>query len=158
MVKLREENISPTEASFRYTHGIQGHNGLCQRLFHGHRSRIEIFVGDERRPDLEHYIAREVFGSSIHIASLNQIKAGQGEVGRRGSTNEPITLHYAGTLGLYEATLPANRVFFVESETSVESIAREIARVIKREENCTAPIKVISYEGIDKGAIAIISN
>lgn len=152
-VKLREENISTTEASYRYTHGIQGHNGLCQRLFHGHRSRIEIFIGDERRPDLEHYISREIFNSNIHIASLGQIKSGQGEIGRRGTTDAPITLSYAGTLGCYEATLPANRLFFVEAETSVEAIAREIARVVKREEKTSDIVKVIAYEGIDKGAI-----
>lgn len=154
-VKLREENIAATEASYRYTHGIQGHNGLCQRLFHGHRSRIEVYIGDERRPDLEHYIAREIFSSNIHVASLTQIKSGRGEVGRRSTSDEPITLSYAGTLGQYEATLPASRVFFVESETSVESIARELARVIKQEEKTNEVVKVVSYEGIDKGAIGI---
>ena len=156
VVKLREEAISPTEASYRYTHGIQGHNGLCQRLFHGHRSRVEIFVGEERRPDLEHFVVREIFGSTIHIASLGQIKAGNGEVGKCGQKNEYVTLNYAGTLGSYEATIPAHRVFFVEAETSVESIAREIARVIKREENPFETIKVVCYEGIDKGAVATL--
>ena len=154
-VKLRDEAIAPTEASYRYTHGIQGHNGLCQRLFHGHRSRVEVFIGDERRPDLEHYLAREIFNSNIHIASLNQIKAGQGEVGHRGSTDSPVTLSFAGTLGSYEATLPANRLFFVESETSIEAIARELARVVKRDEKTQDVVKVIAYEGIDKGAIGI---
>jgi 6-pyruvoyl-tetrahydropterin synthase len=152
-VKLREEAIATTEASYRYTHGIQGHNGLCQRLFHGHRSRIEVFIGEERRPDLEHYIAREIFTSSIHIASLNQIKSGSGEIGRRSASDAPITLGYAGTLGSYEATMPANRLFFVEAETSIEAIARELARVIKREEKTNDIVKVVAYEGIDKGAV-----
>ena len=152
-VKLREEAIAATEASYRYTHGIQGHNGLCQRLFHGHRSRIEIYIGDERRPDLEHFIAREIFSSNIHIASLGQIKSGAGEIGRRATSDAPITLSYAGTLGTYEATLPSNRLFFVESETSVEAIARELARFVKREEKTNEVVKVIAYEGIDKGAI-----
>lgn len=156
VVKLREESISPTEASYRYTHGITGHNGLCQRLFHGHRSRIEIYIGDERRPDLEHFIVREVFGTNVHIATLNQVKSGNGEIGQRGKTDEPITLAYAGTLGSFEATLPANRVFFVEGETSVESLAREVARLIKREERPSERVRAVCYEGIDKGAEAII--
>ena len=152
VVKLREEAIAPTEASYRYTHGITGHNGLCQRLFHGHRSRIEIFIGDERRPDLEHYVVREVFATNVHIATLNQIKSGHGDVGTRGKTSEPITLAYTGSLGTFEATLPANRVFFVEGETSVEALAREVALLIKREEQTSEKIRVVCYEGIDKGA------
>lgn len=152
-VKLREESIATTEASYRYTHGIQGHIGLCQRLFHGHRSRIEVYVGEERRPDLEHFISREIFGSNIHIASLGQIKSGRGENGKRGTTDEPVTLSFAGTLGMYEGTLPSNRVFFVEAETSIEAIARELARVIKAEEKTSEMVRVVAYEGIDKGAV-----
>lgn len=156
IVKLREEQIAPTEASFRYTHGITGHNGLCQRLFHGHRSRMEIYIGDERRPDLEHFVAREVLGNNVHIATLNQIKSGDGNIGQRGKTDAPVTLAYTGTLGNFEATLPNNRVFFVEGETSIESIAREIARLIKREERPNDRIRAVCYEGIDKGAEAIL--
>jgi 6-pyruvoyl-tetrahydropterin synthase len=155
-VKLREEAISPTEASYRYTHGITGHNGLCQRLFHGHRSRIEIFIGDERRPDLEHFVVREIFGTNVHIATLNQIKSGNGEIGCRGKTDSPVTLAYTGTLGSFEATMPASRIFFVEDETSVESLAREVARLIKREEKPSDKIRAVCYEGIDKGAECVI--
>jgi 6-pyruvoyl-tetrahydropterin synthase len=156
-VKLREESIATTEATYRYTHGIQGHNGLCQRLFHGHRSRIEIYVGEERRPDLEHFVSREVFSSSVHVASLNQVKSGSAELGiRHNATNESVTLCFAGTLGQYEGTLPLNRVFFVPNETSIESIANELAKLVKIEEKTSEPVKVIAYEGIDKGAIAVV--
>lgn len=155
-VKLREEVTSPTEASYRYTHGISGHKGLCQRLFHGHRSRIEVYVGEERRPDLEHYIVRDIFGSNVHIATAQQIKSGAEhftEPGRRGTSDAPVTLAFKGNLGYYEGTLPASRIFLVEQETSVECISREIARVIKREENTAEKIRIVCYEGIDKGAI-----
>lgn len=158
-VKLREEATTPTEASYRYTHGICGHKGLCQRLFHGHRSRIEVYVGEERRPDLEHYIVRDIFGSNVHIATLRQIKSGAEhflETGRRGISDAPVTLAFKGNLGYYEGILPASRIFLVEQETSVECISREIARVIKRDENTAEKIRIVCYEGIDKGAIAEI--
>jgi 6-pyruvoyl-tetrahydropterin synthase len=155
-VKLREESIAPTEASYRYTHGITGHNGLCQRLFHGHRSRIEIYIGEERRPDLEHFVVREIFGTNVHIATLDQIKSGDGEIGQRGKTDAPITLAYTGSLGSFEASIPASRVFFVEGETSVESLAREVARLIKREEKPNEKVRAVCYEGIDKGAESVI--
>jgi len=153
-IRLREESIAPTEAAYRYTHGIKGHAGLCQRLFHGHRSRIEIFIGEERRPDLEHFIAREVLGTNIHIASPDQIKDADMEIGKRGTSDELVTLSFTGSLGNYEGKLPANRIFVVEQETSVECIARELARIIKREEKPSDRVRVVCYEGIDKGSVA----
>ena len=117
---------------------------------------MEIYIGDERRPDLEHFVAREILGNNVHIATLSQIKSGDGQIGYRGKTDEPVTLAYTGTIGNFEATLPSNRVFFVEGETSIESIAREIARLIKREERPHDRIRAVCYEGIDKGAEAII--
>lgn len=153
-VSLREEEVVPTEATIRYTHGIAGHEGMCQRLFHGHRCRIQIFVGEERRPDLEHYVSRDVLGGQVHIATPSQFKVGMIEPGTRGKTREPVTLGYEASLGSFEATLPADRVFCVERETSVECIAQEIARLVKREEGTGEKVRVVCYEGIDKGSMA----
>ncbi len=152
-VKLRKEDAEPTAAFFRYTHGISGHGGLCQRLFHGHRSRVEIFVGDDRRPDLEHYVARNLLGSEVHIATPSQITSGPYEVGRRLNTHEPLTLSYDSTLGHYEASIPSNRVFVVEQETSIECITHQIAMHLRQTMPDRDPIAVWCYEGIDKGAV-----
>ncbi len=153
-INLREEKTESTEATYRYTHGIRGHEGLCQRLLHGHRSKIEVFIGDERRPDLEHFVAREVFGSNVHIATPDQIISGNGEIGQRGKTDEPVTLAYRGSLGPYRLVLPASRIFFVDKETSIERITLEVAKLLKREENPREKLKVLCYEGINKGAAA----
>lgn len=153
-VSLCEEDAVATEAVFRYTHGISGHDGMCQRLLHGHRSRIQIFVGEERRPDLEHYVARDVLGGNVHIATPSQFKVGMIEPGCRGKTREPVTLGYHASMGVFEAVLPADRVFCVETETSIECVAREIAKLVKREENTGEKVRVLCYEGISKGAVA----
>lgn len=153
-VALREEDVDATEAVFRYTHGIAGHDGMCQRLFHGHRSRLQVFVGEERRPDLEHYIARDVLGANVHITTPAQIRSGSLEPGTRGKTREPIALGYHGSQGYFEATLPADRVFCVAQETSIECITAELARLVKREENTLERVRVVCYEGLAKGAIA----
>jgi len=154
--KLREEVADPTEAFFRYTHGIQCHDGLCQRLFHGHKSRIEIYVGDERRPDLEHFICRELFGTEIHIASPAQIKSGSIEPGTRGTEKQEVRLEYTASQGRFEAILPADRVFVVQDETSIECIAKELAGVVRERIGGMERIQVRCYEGINKGAVAII--
>jgi 6-pyruvoyl-tetrahydropterin synthase len=154
--KLREEASEPTAAFFRYTHGIAGHDGLCQRLFHGHRSRVEVFVGDERRPDLEHFICRELFNSEIHIACPNQIVSGNFQVGERGKNGEELCLEFSGSLGRYQATLPADRVLVVEGETSIECITRQLAILVQNRLGNMERVQVRCFEGINKGAVAIV--
>lgn len=153
-VKLRDEAAESAAAFFRYTHGVTGHNGLCQRLFHGHRSRIEIVVGDERRPDLEHYVARELLGGIVHIACPSQVIEGTVELGTRGKVGQTVRLRYSGSLGSYEALLPAERVFMVGPDTSIECIAQTLIDVLVKSEGLSDSIKLTIYEGIDKGSIA----
>ncbi len=151
-INFREEEAEETAAFFRYTHGIAKHDGLCQRIFHGHRSRVEVYVGSERRADLEHYVAREMLGSDVHITTPSQVIAGNIETGMRGKVGDSVTLAFQSTLGKYEATLPADKVFAVEQETSIECIAYQIARILRSKVKTRVPVKVKIYEGIDKGA------
>ena len=134
-IHLRKEDVSSGQAFFRYSHGISGHDGLCQRLFHGHRSQIEVYVADERRHDLEQWLAHEVLGSVVHIASLSQIVNPDPSLraGTRPEMTSLLTISYHGSMGLFEATVPANRVFLVEDGTSIESISQELVRLIARE-------------------------
>ncbi|HYX34034.1 MAG TPA: 6-carboxytetrahydropterin synthase [Oligoflexus sp.] len=156
-IHLRKEEERAGYSFFRYSHGITGHEGLCQRLFHGHRSVVEVYVADERRHDLEQWLAHEVLGSIVHIASMSQLvnPAADLRPGVRSEHQTPLTIAYEASKGHYEATVPANRVFLVEGETSIESIAQELARLIGNEGvDLGVPIKVKCFEGIGKGAIA----
>ena len=152
-IKLREEASEPSTAFFRYTHGIEGHDGLCQRLFHGHRSRIEVEVGGERRPDLEHYLCREVLGSEVHIATPSQVTNGKIACGTRGTEGEMIELEYRSSLGLYYATLPASKVFMIDHETSIESLTNQLAQLVRKKIGSLEKVQVRCFEGIDKGAV-----
>jgi 6-pyruvoyl-tetrahydropterin synthase len=155
-VKLRKESSEPTEAFFCYTHGITGHDGLCQRLFHGHRSRIEVYVGEERRPDLEHFVTRELFGGQVHVAAMNQIRNKDGIVPRQRQTqlSSPIEIEYEAKHGRFFASIPAERVFVVESHTSIECIANELALCIAEKASTSQVVYVKVFEGIGKGALA----
>ena len=152
-IKLREEAIEPTAAFYRYTHGISNDGGLCQRLFHGHRNRVEVYLGAERRPDHEQFIARELLGSNVHVATPAQVKSGNFTVGRRGAPDQTMVLTNHGNLGTFEATLPADRVFIVEMESTVECVARQLLKVLREREMSREKLRVICYEGINKGAI-----
>ena len=155
-VNLRPESSKATDAFFRYTHGITNHEGLCQRLFHGHRSRIEVEVAGERRHDLEQFIAHDIFGSIVHVASLNQVIESSVELQPRKKAKEifPVRLSFEGSLGHYEACVPSNRLFLVAEETSIEFIARELAVLIAEKTQLQSGIRVRCFEGIGKGAVA----
>ena len=49
---LRPENIA--NDYYHYTHGLKLHDGNCQRIAHGHRSKIQIFVDNQKDTTLEH--------------------------------------------------------------------------------------------------------
>ena len=62
-ITLRHEHIDG--AWYRYSHGLKKHDGACQRIAHGHRSRIEILVDNLRSPELESKWAK-TFAKYIH--------------------------------------------------------------------------------------------
>ena len=110
-------------------------------------------MASEQRTDLEQYVANELFGSSVHVASLDQVLDGSFELGMNRSLVGNVRLGYEGTLGYSEASLPANRVFFVPEFTSIECMTREVATHLVERFNLQASVRVVCYEGIDKGAV-----
>lgn len=154
-INLRKEQGDASSSFFRYTHGITDHDGLCQRLFHGHRSLVEVYVADEKRMDLERYVAHDLFSSIIHIASMDQlVEKSDYQAGMKYSEDSPVSLFYKGSLGTYRAQVPLNRLFLINGYTSIESISNEVALHLKEKFQIQAPLRVHCYEGIDKGAIA----
>lgn len=153
---LKEEKAEETTAFYKYTHGLSFHSGACQKLFHGHKSKIEIYIGDERRADLEHHVVRELLGSNVHIASCDQLLTGSIPIGQRGNSTKILTIGYQTNNGTYYAELPANKVFIVDKAPTIEQIALQIATYIKNKEKTKTQVRVIAYEGIKKGAEIIL--
>jgi len=60
---------------------------------------------------------------------------------------------YKTDQGTFSLTLPEERVYLMESDTTVECIAEHILSVLEQEMP-NARFKVRAYEGISKGAIA----
>lgn len=146
-----EKPSSPEQRFFSYTHGLPGHQGLCQRVFHGHRSSLEVYLDNKRCPRSENYLIDEVFAGSIHIASPQQCLAKDLPLGRRLTLCAQVELRYKGSYGEYYANVPGESLLLVQDETSIECISKFLWQVIA-EKNPGKTVKVVAFEGINKGS------
>jgi 6-pyruvoyl-tetrahydropterin synthase len=127
---------------YHYSHGLQQHGGNCQRIAHGHRSRIMIYRNGQRDEMLEGRWAERLrdsyIGSTAHLRSQAD--------GRN-------RFAYTAPQGAFELELPARCCYLLDSETTVEQIAAHLAERIKQE-HPQDEVVVRAFEGIGKGAIA----
>lgn len=140
-VRLRDEAIEG--ASYSYCHGLKKHAGNCQRIAHGHRSRLEIQADGARSPELERRWAegwRDVF-----LGNRADLVNDPGEARYR--------FAYEADEGRFELELPAARCDLLDADTTVENIAAHIARELKRRQP-RRRFTVRAYEGVNKGAVA----
>lgn len=143
-LSLREESID--DAYYHYSHGLRKHGGNCQRIVHGHRSRLEIFRNHQRDKDLEDLWAARF--RNIYIATRADLKE---EIEIDGKAH--LSFSYTASQGYFELTLPAKKVYFIETDSTVELIAEHIAeqcRFAHQDDH----FLVRAFEGVGKGAIA----
>jgi len=129
-------------AFYHYSHGLQQHDGNCQRIAHGHRSKIELFIDGARKPDLEQQWAEQL--RDIYIGTRDHMLAA------------PEGLHhyrYDAPQGEFELKIPARCCHLMDSETTVEQIACHLAALIKQQYPDNH-VQVRAFEGVGKGAIA----
>lgn len=139
-IHLRHERIAG--ASYRYAHGLKKHNGPCQRIAHGHRSRIELRVGGLRSTELEAAWSRRWAGR--YLGSREDL------VSRRGGR---LRFAYRSGEGRFALELPAECCELLPCDTTVEHLAAFIAKTLARAQPGET-IEVRAYEGVMKGAIA----
>ncbi|MEM6544077.1 MAG: 6-carboxytetrahydropterin synthase [Pseudomonadota bacterium] len=140
-IMLRPETIQG--AFFHYTHGLQQHEGQCQRIAHGHRSRLEIYVDNRRSTELEVRWAERLADSYI---------ATEGHVRETFEHNgiEHVKLAYRASQGEFELSLPRTQVFTMERVSTVENIAIHLATQVAKD--AAGVVRVKAFEGVGKGA------
>ena len=139
---LRHEAIEG--ASYHYTHGLRKHRGNCQRIAHGHRSRLVIRVDGARDGTLEQEWA-ERFRDIYHYTGAHVIA----------DDGERLSLAYTAPEGEFELVLPKARCYLLGEET--DSTVEEIAEHLAARVAAARPghrIEVRAFEGVMKGAIA----
>lgn len=133
-------------AFYHYSHGLKKHDGNCQRIAHGHRSRIDIWSDAQKSSMLEHQWAER--WRDIYIGTREDIIAQP-----QHTSGDYYQFAYTSAQGAFELTLPQRCCYLIDSDTTVELLASHIA-THTRAENPNIRIRVKAFEGINKGAIA----
>jgi 6-pyruvoyl-tetrahydropterin synthase len=137
---LRHENTN--DPTYHYVHGLKKHDGNCQRIAHGHRSRIQILHNGARAHDLEAAWATD--WKTAYIGTREDIEREE---------NGMVYFAYRSDQGDFRLTYPATRCRMLDTDSTVECIATFIAQALKtREPDATFTVR--AYEGVQKGAIA----
>lgn len=127
--------------SYHYSHGLKKHLGNCQRIAHGHRSKILIWQNGELSPTLMQHWATTF--NDIYLGTQEDVC---------GETEQNWLFKYHAQQGEFELSLPKSQCYMMHTDTTVELIAQHIAETLKQEMP-EQKFKVKAYEGIGKGAI-----
>lgn len=146
-VALREEDAPG--AYYHYSHGLKRHAGNCQRIAHGHRSRIQVYADDRRNDHWERYWADR--WRDIYLGSAEDLVA-ETTLGDRPAWR----FAYRAGQGEFELELWRERCELVPDDTTVECLAAYVARELQQLSPGTR-FRVRAYEGINKGAVAAVS-
>ncbi|ADN77445.1 conserved hypothetical protein [Ferrimonas balearica DSM 9799] len=148
---LRSEQID--EPYYHYSHGLKKHSGNCQRIAHGHRSRVRVFNDGQLDRELQTLWAKR--WEDIYLITEDDIA----EVEAMSMHAQDIRLEnaigasYVSPQGYFEILLPVERVEVMVADSTVECIAEYIAtRLAELRPN--HKIEVHAFEGVGKGAIA----
>ena len=142
-IRLWPEQIDG--AYYRYSHGLRHHAGNCQRIAHGHRSRIEILRNGQRDRGLERRWADAWV--AIYLGTRSDLIGSS----RRDGVDY-YEFGYRGAQGEFGLTLPKTACYLIDADSTVENIAQHIAGRLKAEYPDDR-FQVFAYEGVDKGAV-----
>lgn len=150
-LSLREEVINTPY--YHYTHGLKKHDGNCQRIAHGHRSKVIVFENESESLEWQQYWADR--WKDIYIGSEEDlVKPEQTSLVVEGqSFAEHYVFAYESSQGVFELAIPKAESNIVQTDSTVECLAQFMANEQKRIKP-EGRYKVYAFEGVGKGAIA----
>jgi 6-pyruvoyl-tetrahydropterin synthase len=127
---------------YHYSHGLKKHQGQCQRIAHGHRSKLQIWRNSEPCIQSANEIAS--LWKDIYVGTRDDCDQDDGR---------HLSFSYEAAQGLFKLTVPKRSCYLIDSDTTVELIAQHFAETLGQKYP-NDHIVVKAYEGVGKGAIA----
>ncbi|GGQ18844.1 6-carboxytetrahydropterin synthase [Shewanella litoralis] len=140
---------------YHYSHGLRKHDGNCQRIAHGHRSPVTVFENGIAEPKWDQYWAdrwQDVYlGTEEDLVSVSSL-----ELSKQTSISDEshFGFHYMAPQGDFQLAMPKACCDLIPHDTTVELLADYMANTLANKVP-ESHFKVIAYEGIGKGAIAV---
>lgn len=151
-LNLRAEQIDGDY--YHYTHGLKKHDGNCQRIAHGHRSKIMLFENGERSLSLEKMWCdrfKDIYlGTDEDKANIDEVELSA--LAKDNLTSDHQFFRYYAPQGRFDIALTSERLEVVDIDSTVELLADYIARQLKKA-HPQSDLKVIAFEGVGKGAV-----
>lgn len=127
---------------YHYSHGLKKHGGNCQRIAHGHRSKLLIWKNGTLDDALIEQWTDQL--RDIYLGTREDICA---------QDDHYIYFSYRAQQGDFTLSMPKAACYLMDTDTTVELIAEHIANSLKAKyPNDSFTVK--AFEGIGKGAIA----
>ncbi|GAA5316195.1 MAG: 6-carboxytetrahydropterin synthase [Candidatus Pelagadaptatus aseana] len=142
LLDFNTENI--TGSFYHYSHGLKKHAGNCQRIAHGHRSKIGISRNGKTDSELEALWAKRF--ADIYIGTREDITD---------QDDHHIHFAYQTNQGRFALQIPIHCCYLIDTDSTVEWIADHLAQQLKATD-AQASFTVKAYEGMGKGAIVSI--
>ena len=143
-LKIRLSPEAIEGPAYQYSHGLKQHDGNCQRIAHGHRSRLAILR--DGQPDMALAADWAERWRDCYIGTREDL------VEETELAGVPCYhFRYRARQGEFELTLPQARCYLIDTESTVENLAQHIADVLHAE-HPQSHIEVQAFEGVDKGA------
>jgi 6-pyruvoyl-tetrahydropterin synthase len=138
---------------YHYTHGLKKHDGNCQRIAHGHRSKVLVFENQQPSLRWQEYWAKR--WSDIYIGTEEDIVEPSETNLRLNDVDfeKHFVFAYESSQGRFELAIPKAESELMQTDTTVECLAQYMVE----EQVRLAPgekYKVLAFEGVGKGAIS----
>ncbi|MFT6271097.1 MAG: 6-pyruvoyl-tetrahydropterin synthase [Alphaproteobacteria bacterium] len=146
-IVLREEII--LTPFYHYTHGLKKHDGNCQRIAHGHRSKILITQNGETSQKWQSYWAKR--WSDIYIGSNEDVVDAQNLSFTVLSALPVYCFKYEASQGVFEMAIAQQVCELIDYDSTVECLAQYILEQTQKE--TSDALTVMAFEGVGKGAI-----
>ncbi|QPG04313.1 6-carboxytetrahydropterin synthase [Salinimonas marina] len=149
-LKLRPEQI--LTPFYHYTHGLKKHDGNCQRIAHGHRSKIGIIIDGQDCLESQQYWAQR--WQDIYIISTEDLIE-YSQLQASGTVENPDEYYccaYESSQGYFELVIPRSACEVIETDSTVECLAQYVYNEQKKRSG-NSSLQVMAYEGVGKGAI-----